>query len=328
MTDARGMDSALRAGVVSILVGAAIMGTKFVAWVLTGSAAVFADAAESVVNVVAGTVATYSVVVAARPADEDHPYGHGKAESLSAAIEGSMILVAAGVIALSAVRDLIVGSELQRLGMGIALSAGAGVANLGLGLYLVRTGQRAGSEAIEADGTHVLTDVVTTVGTVGALVAVSITGIEWLDPLVALLVAANIMRAGWGVVRRALGGLLDEADFELLQRLTSRLEEVRPPEWIEIHQFRAWSSGMLRHFDLHLAVPRYLSIEDAHRIGDHLEQTLVDAEDGRAEAVVHLDPCTPLNCVSCTMRDCSVRSRPLERRFEFDVESVTQRGSI
>jgi cation diffusion facilitator family transporter len=304
------------------------MGAKFVGFLVTGSSAVFADAAESIVNVIAGSIATYSVAIAARPADADHPYGHGKAEVVSAAVEGALILLAATVVALEAVREMIVGPALQRLDMGIAVSAAAGLGKLVLGLYLVRVGRLHGSHAIAADGAHVLTDVVTTVGTIAALFAVKLSGIEMLDPLAALAVGANIMRTGWRVMRRALRGLLDEADFELLFRLAERLETARRPEWVDVHELRTWSSGSLHHFDLHLAVPRYLSIEQAHRIGDQIEEIVVDVAAGRGDAVVHLDPCTPRHCTGCTMAACLVRSADLVEPVPLTVASVTRRGII
>jgi cation diffusion facilitator family transporter len=319
---------AVRAGLVSLVAGTAILFAKFVGWAVTGSSAVFADAAESIVNVIAAAMATYSVAVAARPADADHPYGHGKAESLSAAVEGALIVVAALLIAVEAVREIVVGPELQRLGAGIAISGGAGLANLGLGLYLVRAGRRAGSEAIVADGLHVITDVVTTVGTILALALVWWTGFVLLDPIAALVVAANIVWTGARVIRRALVSLLDEADFTALERIAKQLEKARRAEWVEIHQLRSWTSGPLRHVDLHLIVPRYLSIERAHELGDELEHRLAELEGGAGEAVVHLDPCTPRHCRACSMPDCPVRAAPVDAPFAYTVESLTRRGVI
>lgn len=320
--------AAFRAGVVAVVAGATIMLAKFVAWAVTDSSVLLADAAESIVNVIAAAMATLSVVVAARPADADHPYGHGKAEALSAAVEGALIMVAAALIIVQAAGDLIVGPRLERITTGIALAGGAGLANLVLGVYLARVGRREGSEAIEADGIHVITDVVTTAGSIVALLLVQWTGWMWLDPVAALVVAANILWTGSRVIRRALSSLLDEADFDLLERLASHLEGARRPEWVELHQLRSWASGAFQHIDLHLIVPRYLSIEEAHRIGDELDDRLHDLIGRYGESVVHLDPCTPRHCHACTMHDCPVRAAPLQRAFEFSVKSLTQRGII
>jgi cation diffusion facilitator family transporter len=319
---------AVRAGVIALVAGLLIMAAKFAAWWVTGSSAIFADAAESIVNVIAAAVATYSVAVAARPPDQDHPYGHGKAESLSAAIEGTLILVAAAAIALRATTELVRGPELERLGLGIAVAGTAGVANLLLGLYLIHVGHRTGSEAISADGAHVLTDVVTTAGTVLALVAVQLTGIVLLDPLVALLVAANVLRTGWRVIRRALASLLDEADFELIARIGGRLEVERRPEWVEVHQLRTWSAGDRIHVDVHLTLPRYLSIEDGHRVADEFETVLKRSIEGKSEPIVHVDPCRDVQCSRCPVPSCPVRSAPLDTPFNFDATSITLPGRV
>jgi len=320
--------TAVNAGIVSLVAGVAIMSAKFLAWWVTGSSAIFADAAESIVNVIAAAMATYSVIVSARPPDHDHPYGRGKAESVSAGVEGALILVAAAAIIVHAGSELIRGPELERLGVGILVAGGAGLGNLALALYLVRVGRRVRSEALVADGMHVLTDVVTTVGTIAALVVVKLTGIALFDPLVALLVAANILRTGWRVVRRALGKILDEADFELLSQISSHLEAERRPEWVEVHQLRSWSSGTLLHLDVHLMLPRYLSIEEGHRIGDEFEADVARILPERSEAVVHLDPCTPQQCSACAMAACPIRSEALDAPFRFTVETITRAGVI
>ncbi len=319
---------ALRAGVVSLLAGVAILGAKLAAWWLTGSTVLMADAAESVVNVIAASLVTFSVIVSARPPDADHPYGHGKAQTLSAMIEGGLIGLAALGIVFEAVRRLAVGPELERLTEGIAVSAAAGLANLLLGLYLLGVARRAHSEALRADGVHVLTDTVTTAGGIAALVGVQLSGWQLLDPLVGLLVAGNILWAGWRVVRRSLGGLLDEADFDLLVRLGAQLERVRDPSWCEIHQLRAWLAGDLHHVDLHLVVPRYLTVDEAHTTGDELQAAIVDALEQRADVVVHVDPCRPQHCSGCAVPDCAVRSQPLVQRVRFDVDSLTRKGAI
>ncbi len=317
----------VRAGVISLLASVGILGVKVLAWSLTGSTVLLADALESIVNVVAAGLVAYTVAVSARPPDEDHPYGHGKAETLSAMIEGSLILAAAVWIAVEALRRLFVGPELSRITEGILISAGAGLANLGLGLYLLRVAAREHSEALRADGIHLLTDTVTTAGGIVALLGVRLTGWTLLDPLVALLLAGNIVVAGARVVRRALVGLLDEADFDLLVRLAQRLEQARVPDWCEIHQLRSRAVGSLRHIDLHLVVPRYFSLEEAHRSGDQLEHVLLDVLEGRGDVVVHLDPCRPQHCVGCAVSECPIRSEPGATR-SFDVASITREGSI
>lgn len=322
------LGGAVRAGVTSLAAGALIMVAKFVAFFLTGSTALLADASESIVNVLAGALLTYSLIVARRPADDDHPYGHGKAEPLSAMFEGTLIVIAAALIIGQAIHELVVGPDLQRLGTGMLISGGAGLANLGLGLYLLAVARREASEALRADGVHVLTDTVTTVGGIAALFLVRLTGQVWIDPVAGLLVAVNIVWAGWRVIRTALRGLLDEADFEMLGAIARALDHVRRDAWCEIHQLRAWSSGNVNHVDLHLVVPRYLTMEQGHVHADEVEKTVLGllGEDG--DVVVHVDPCRPQHCRGCAQKDCPIRSAPLDAPMEFSVDGLTRQGTI
>jgi cation diffusion facilitator family transporter len=317
-------DSRLFAGRLSVAVAAVVFTVKAAAWILTGSVAVFSDAMESIVNVVAALLLVWSLRMAAQPADRDHPYGHGKAEFLSAGVEGALIVVAAVLIGVQALRDLVTGSVPQRLDTGIALVAGASLLNGALGFYLVRVGRRTRSLALVADGRHVLTDVWTSGGVLVGLLAVEWTGRIWLDPAVALAVAANIVREGWRLVRHAVGGLLDQADEALLVRLAAALEKDRPPEWIDVHNLRAWRSGAEAHVDLHLVVPRYFDAERLHRIQDEVAERMEAAAGMPAETVVHFDPCRPHECPRCTMPACAVRSAPHQARRPIDAERATR----
>ncbi len=316
------------AGLLSLFVGVSILCVKLTAWWVTGSSALLADGLESVVNVVAAALVTYSVVVAARPADDDHPYGHGKAEALSAAFEGFLIVLAAAAIASESLYKLIEQPELKRLGVGMTLSAISGVANVVLGLYLVRTGRRYGSEAIEADGRHILTDVVTTVGSLVALGAIGITGWVWLDPLAGLIVAANIALTGSGVVQRAVGGLLDEANPRSLLELAAALERARKPEWVDVHQLRTRASGPVRHIDLHLVVPRYFTIDRAHVVADAAEKALHASIGEQGDVVVHVDPCREWQCAQCGVKPCELRSEEQRDEPRFDVAWITRQGRL
>jgi cation diffusion facilitator family transporter len=317
-------DTRLAAGRLSLAVGALVFAAKVAAWIVTGSVAVFSDAMESIVNVVAALLLVWSLRMAAQPADRDHPYGHGKAEFLSAGVEGALIVVAAVLIGVQALRDLLVGAVPHRLDTGMALIAGASLVNGGLGLYLVAIGRRTHSLALVADGRHILTDVWTSAGVLLGLLAVEWTGRAWLDPAVALAVAANIVREGWKLVQRAVGGLLDEADESLLARLAGALERARPPEWIDVHGLRAWRSGAEVHVDLHLVVPRYFDAERLHRLQDEVELRLREAAEMPAEAVVHFDPCRPHECTNCAMPACAVRAAPCAARTAIDTARATR----
>ena len=316
--------SRLRAGWLSLAVGLLVFGGKFGAFLLTGSTAVLSDALESIVNVAAGALLVFSLIVAARPPDRDHPYGHGKVEFFSAGIEGAFVFGAGGLILFEAARALLQGPELQRLGAGLGLLAVFGGVNALLGLYLVRVGRRTRSAALLADGKHVLADVWTTVAVIAGLVAVSLTGWLLLDPLIALAVGLHVLREGYHLVRDAIGGLMDAADAEELEALASALEKRRAESWIDLHALRAWRSGAFLHADLHLVIPRYLDAEALHGIHDEVEAALQDTVGPDSDTVVHFDPCRPPDCPGCPVADCPVRSTPFGHRRPFAVEHATR----
>jgi cation diffusion facilitator family transporter len=313
-----------RAGRVSLAAGLLVFGGKVSAYILTGSAAVFSDAMESTVNVVAAGLLVWTLSIAARPADRGHPYGHGKVEFFSAGIEGALIVVAAVLIAVEAIREIVSGEGPERLGIGLALLAGFSTINLALGLYLVRSGRQTGSLALVADGKHVLTDVWTSAGVIIGLAAVAVTGFVLLDPLIAMLVAANVVREGWKLTRTAVEGLMDAADDELLGGITAELELKRPPEWIDVHGLRAWRSGAALHTDLHLVVPRYFDADQLHSIHEAVEDAITLQHVGPGEAVVHFDPCRAPHCSSCAMSDCPVRSTALMNRPSLTLARATR----
>ena len=314
----------LRAGWLALATGIAVFAVKLAAWRLTGSAAVLSDALESIVNVVAGALLLYSLHVSRRPADRDHPYGHGKVEFFSAGVEGTLIGVAALLIGAEAIRQLVRGPELRQLDVGLVLVTAATAANAALGWHLVRVGRRARSLALVADGKHLLTDVVTSVGVIFGLAAVWLTGWDVLDPLVAFAVALHILRTGWELLRQAIGGLMDEAEPAILRRMVDSLEGARQPWCIDAHSLRGWRSGATLHVDVHLVVPRYFDADRLHGIGESVEDVLLEAADLPGEAIVHFDPCRPRHCAGCKVEPCPVRSAPFEARRTLDVERATR----
>lgn len=310
----------------ALAAGVGILALKSAAWIATGSVAILSDALESVVNVVAALFLVVILRIALRPADRNHPYGHGKVEYFAAGVEGALIAIAALVIAFEAIRawqrDAVIGD----LDLGLLLVVGASILNAGVGGYLLRAGRRSGSLALEADGRHLLSDVVTSAGVVIGLVAVWWTGIGWLDSLVALGVAVHILWVGGHLVRRAVGGLMDEADPTLLSQIARGLEARRRPWWIDIHSLRASRAGPSLSADLHLVVPRFFDADRLHEIGEELEDAVQASSDHPGEVIVHFDPCRPDYCAECVMSDCALRSTaPVERR-PFCLEGVTQNG--
>jgi cation diffusion facilitator family transporter len=325
--DAAAKAARLRAGALSLGVGTTIFGGKLVAWWLTGSTAVLSDALESIINVVAAGGLLYSLVVAARPADESHPYGHGKVEFFSAGVEGACIAGASVAIVWASVRALLRGPHVENIDFGLLVLLVTAAMNLGLGSYLVRVGRREHSLALVADGKHVLTDVTTSAGVLAGLAAVRITGLQVLDPIVAMGVGLNILFTGWRLVREAVGGLMDEADLSRLEPLVAALEAERAPEWIDVHSFRIWRSGHLQHVDMHLTVPRYLDVERGHAIDEKIAALLSRSSGLPTEVIVHFDPCRPRHCPDCRVEGCPVRAAPLGSREPLSLERAIRTGT-
>ncbi|RKZ17955.1 cation transporter [bacterium] len=298
----------IRAGFTSLVVAVVLLAVKLLAWHYTGSAAILSDALESIVNVVAAAMALFSVWYASQPADVEHPYGHGKVEDFSAGVEGALIILAALLIFIAAVPRFFEPQPIESIGKGSVLVSIAAAANLMLGLYLIRTGREQRSKALVADGYHLMADVVTSVGAVAALILVALTDWLWLDPLIACLIALHIVVAGFRLIRESVGRLMDEADAEALQDVSEHLERTRRDDWIDVHELRAWWSGDTLHVDAHLVLPRYWSIEDAHRAADEFEAEVGIAIGGRSGAVVHIDPCHDRFCAGCRVAACDIRA--------------------
>ncbi len=305
-----------------------LLGLKMTAWWLTGSQAVFSDAAESVINLITGAFGLFSISLAAKPPDRDHPYGHGKIEFFAAGLSGALILAAAAGILREAVPALRHPESVNRLGLGLLLSAAAGLANCFAGAYLMRRGRRSSNMTLVGEGKHLLADTVTTAGVIVGLVAVRLTGWLVLDPIVACLVSVYIAWSGLGLLKEAAARLMDEADPVLLRHLAEALQQVRRPEWIEIHQLRAWVSGDRPHIDFHLTVPRTWNLRRAHDSQDELARALLAQLGIDGEALVHADPCTEDLCSSCSVQDCAVRSEPFSgTEHSWTLPSMVSHGS-
>src|SRR6478672_6529810 len=208
---------------------------KMLAWYLTNSVAILTDALESIVNIIAGLIGLYSLYVSAKPRDIDHPYGHGKVEFISAAIEGTLILVAGIFIIYEAINSLFHPQALKKLDWGIVLVAGAALVNYALGQYCVKVGKKNNSLALVASGKHLISDTYTTMGIVLGLIVLYFTEIHWLDSAMAILFSMIIIYTGYKIVRSSVAGIMDEADMQLLKDLVITLNENRTVNWIDLH---------------------------------------------------------------------------------------------
>lgn len=316
--------SRARAGLISLCTSLVLLAVKLEAYRRTGSSAVLSDALESIVNVLAALFGLGSIVFAGRPADRNHPYGHGKIEFFSAAFEGGLIAFAALLIVVEAVRSAWLGPELRSLDVGLVLVFGAGLANAVLGLFLLRTGRRHQSMALVADGKHVLSDSWTSAGIVVGLLAVKWTGFTWLDPLIAGCVAGLLFWTGWRLVREAAAGLLDEEDTQLLERLVKALAPRIGQGIVDVHGLRAMRAGRFHHVGAHLVVPEFWSVERAHVLSDELALRVIRELGIQGELEFHTDPCHRAHCPRCDLTDCPVRVEPFSGRAPLTLEQAVR----
>ena len=262
---------------------------KLAAYYVTGSVGLLSDAAESVVNLVAAFVALVALHVAAKPADDRHHFGHSKAEYFSAAVEGIMIFVAALVIIIAAVRRFLDPQAIEQVGIGLAISVVAAVVNGIVALVLIRAGRRFNSITLEADGKHLMTDLITTVGVVIGVLLVVWTGWLRLDPVIAFLVGCNIIVAGWGLVRRSVDGLMDHTmSPEENDRLVAVLKRFASDE-VAFHDIRTREAGADSHVSMHVLVPGAWSVQRGHDLLEEIESA-VRTELHRCQVTTHLEP--------------------------------------
>ncbi|MDG0817157.1 cation diffusion facilitator family transporter [Bdellovibrio svalbardensis] len=312
-----------RAAWISAIASVFIFLIKMGAYRLTGSAAVLSDALESIVNVVASIVALFVIRFASQPADAEHPYGHGKAEYFSAAFEGGLIFFAALMIIGESLKALINHEPAQKLELGVLIIGGAAFLNLLLGVYLKQMGKKHHSEALQASGAHVISDVTTTVGVMVGLGLVLWTKIEWLDPAIAILVGLQLAFQGFKIVRQSWGGLLDEMDEGSLENLTNALQKNRMPGIIDIHHLRIIRSGSFHHVDAHLVVPEFWNMLQAHNETHDFERKVVQDYPVDGEIAFHLDPCKKSFCEICDLENCPIRRVPFKTLRPFTVKSLT-----
>lgn len=297
---------------------------KFVAYYLTHSVSVLTDALESIVNVVAGFIGLYSLYVAAKPRDMDHPYGHGKAEFISAAVEGTLVLSAGLIIIYSAVQNLLHPVPLHQLDMGIYLIGATGIMNWVLGFISLRQGRKNGSVALVASGKHLQTDTYSTAAIIAGLVLISLTHYLWIDGAVAIGFGLFIVYTGYRIVRTSLAGIMDEADLILLEKMVDVLEKHRRDNWIDLHNLRVIKYGNVLHLDCHLTVPWYLNVHQAHFEIDELAKLIRSNFGESLELFVHSDGCLYFQCDICKKTDCPVRQHSFKRTVDWTLDNALQ----
>jgi cation diffusion facilitator family transporter len=294
---------------------------KFGAYFLTSSNFVLTDAAESIVNVLASSFAFFSIYLAAQPRDENHPYGHGKVEYFSVFIEGSLIGIAAITIIVKSVYGLFFPNAIHDLLTGAAIIGVTGIINGSLGYYMIGKGKSLPSITLEADGRHLVADMVTSIGLVVGLLLINFTKVIWLDSVLSILVGLYILYSSYKLVRRSVSGLMDEADFGIVTEVITVLNEKRRDAWIDIHNFRAQKYGNELHIDCHLTLPNYFDLVKVHE-EVKLVDLLINNEVTKTELFIHTDPCVPQCCHYCSMPNCPIRSEAKTEEITWTLEKV------
>lgn len=303
-------------------IGILLMLIKFLAYWLTGSNAILSDALESIINVVAGGMGMYSLYLASLPKDENHPYGHGKVEFISASIEGALIATAGTLIIVKAVNDLLYPHDIQQLDWGLYLTLIAGSINYFLGWIAERRGQAVNSATLVASGEHLKSDAYSTVGLLGGLLLIYFTNWYWADNLFALFFGGLILWTGYKILRRSIAGIMDETDYQLIEKVVAILEQERRDNWMDIHNLRIVKYGSDLHIDCHLTVPWYFNVREAHNEADELEALFERHFEQPVELFIHLDACHSSFCSFCKKADCSYRKAEFQGQVPWEQQNV------
>ena len=305
-------------------IGVLLFVIKIIAWYFTQSVAVLTDALESTVNVISARIGLYSLYLSSLPKDKNHPYGHGKVEFISAAIEGTLISVAGLLIIFETINNLRNPHLIGNLDLGIGLIAFTAIANFVLGHLAEKKGKLSHSLALEASGKHLKTDTYTTGGIILGLILVRITGIIIIDSLVAFIFAGIILYTGYKILRNSIKGIMDEADENLIQDVVIALEKHRKQSWIDVHNLRFINYSSTLHLDCHVTVPYYFTVSEAH---DEIEEidTLINTILGNeVELFIHTDPCKPFSCAICQLSTCQKRQHEFEQKLRWNLENISE----
>ncbi|MCU0387028.1 MAG: cation diffusion facilitator family transporter [Chitinophagaceae bacterium] len=304
------------------MLGILLLAIKFYAWWLTGSVAILTDALESIVNVAAGLITLISLIIAAKPRDTSHPYGHGKAEFISAGIEGTLITIAGLVIFYQAGSRLFNPAEIRQLDIGMLWIGVTGLANLAAGIIAIKTGKKNKSAGITAGGKHLISDAISTAGLLAGLMLLYLTGLAWIDSVVAFIFGFVIIVTGYKIIRSSIAGIMDESDEPMLSELVALLNKNRSENWIDLHNLRVIKYGNSMHVDCHLTLPWYLNLLEAHSEVDKLESLIKESYGNSFEMFVHTDGCLQESCRICIKKYCDKRVFPFEKRTEWNLNNL------
>lgn len=313
----------LRIAKLSLVVGVILLGVKFLAYEMTDSQAILSDALESIVNVLGALIALITINIASKPADKDHPYGHGKAEYFSVAFEGGFISFAAILIFYEAIHSLISKNQVRNLDIAIYFTVFAGAVNGLLGFYLKRTGKKLNSMALSSGGDHLLSDAMTSAGLILGFITVRLTGAYWIDSALAIILGTFLAKTGYGLVKKSMSGLMDAEDMDVITKLGKIFAKKIFPGIIRIHYTRVIRSGRYHHIDAHVVVPEFWDITKGHHEVSRFEKLVFQDYPNEGELHFHLDPCRKAYCEVCDLGDCPIREKPFQKRLSFTLEELT-----
>jgi len=305
-----------------VIVSIVLFVCKIFAWYITGSVAILTDALESTVNVVAGFIGLYSIILSAKPKDKEHPYGHGKVEFISAAVEGILISTAGFIIIYEALTNLIHPHALQKLNIGLILIGITACINYVVGFYCVKKGNQENSPILIAGGSHLKSDTYSTIGLIFGLSIVWITGYKWLDSIVAMVFAFIIIFTGYKIIRKSISGIMDESDEAIIEEIIQLLNKKRLANWIDVHNMRVINYAGFYHIDCHLTVPYYINVSESHDILDTLTDILKTHFKDRVEFFVHVDGCLPKQCSLCNVQPCAFRQKEFEHSITWTMDNI------
>lgn len=297
---------------------------KFLAYFITDSNAILTDASESIVNVLASAFAFYSIYISALPKDTNHPYGHGKIEFFSAFIEGLLISIAGFFIITKAIYNIFFPKELHLLLTGTILILFTGVINGLLAWWLIVKGKSLQSITLKADGKHLLSDAISSFGLVLGLLIIYFTKIIWIDILISILLGLYIIYTGYQLIRKSVGGLMDETDIEIVNEVILHLNQNRKSQWIDIHNLRTQRYGVQTHIDCHVTLPYYFDLNRVHDEVTQIDQVVNKNLSLETEFFIHADPCLPICCHYCGYEPCDVRRQPQTDQITWDLNNLTQ----
>ncbi|MCL4639834.1 MULTISPECIES: cation diffusion facilitator family transporter [Olivibacter] len=306
----------------SLSTGIILMLFKFTAYLITHSNAILTDAVESIVNVIASGFAFYSIHLSSQPKDENHPYGHGKVEFFSVFLEGGLIFIAGLLIVGKAVYNIFFPEQISNLLEGMGMLAFTGLVNFALGTYMIKKGKSLYSLTIMADGKHLQVDSYSTLGLLVGLLLLYMTGVQQIDIVLSLGLGFYILFSGYKLLRKSIGGLMDESDFELINQVVQILEENRKDSWIDVHNLRVQRYGHELHIDCHMTLPNYFDLIKVHEEVSQVDALINKKVHIDTELFIHADPCLPACCHYCNMKNCPIRSEEKKVDIVWDAPLV------